>query len=97
MSALGTTAISQAVAANEYLTSIRLHRTPRWPQHDRALSAVEARDLAAINQSCVHNQLKRKSRKDLCHRFQLLAWAIAVRSDRDCLSKIDKSSSLARI
>lgn len=79
MSALGTTAISQAVAANEYLTTVLLHRPGGYSQLHRTLSAAEKRDLAVIRQSCVHNQVKRKSRNDLCHRLQMLAWAFAVR------------------
>lgn len=79
ISALGTTAISQAVAVNEHLTTVLLHRDRRCPQLDRALSAVEKRDLAVIRQSCVRNQVERKKRKDVCHRLQLLAWAVAVR------------------
>jgi hypothetical protein len=80
ISALGTTAISQAVAANQYLTTVLLRRARHCSQLDRALSAVEKRDLAMIRQACVRNQVEKKTRKDVCHRLQLLAWAIAVRS-----------------
>lgn len=87
VTALGTTAISQAVAANEYLTTVLLHRPGRCPQLHRALSAVEKRDLAMIRQSCEHNQVKRRSRNDLCHRLQMLAWALAVRPCCECRRK----------
>ena len=81
ISALGTTAMSQAVATNEYLTSVLLHHSAgNGTQSHRALSAVETRDLAVIRQSCADNRLKMKSRKNLCNRLQKLAWTTAVRS-----------------
>lgn len=87
----GTTAISQAVANNEHLTTVVLHRKGHTRLRHRALSTVEKRDLAVIRQSCARNQMKRKSRKALCHRLQMLAWAIAVR--KGCVSSCKSAAT----
>lgn len=83
ISAVGISALSQAVAANESLTTVRLRRAPGLPEQRsarmRPASVVEEKSVDAIRQSCARNQLTRKSQKGLCRRVQLLAWTTAVR------------------
>ena len=87
ISSVGISALSQAVAANESLTTVRLHRAPgpseqQFPRSAqmRSSSVVEQKSVEAISRCCARNKLTRKSQKDLCRRLQLLAWATAVRS-----------------